>query len=209
MSDIDVTRLVTQSFYDRDTIVVARELLGKYLVRRIDNRLIVGKIVETEAYPPFDDPAAHTFKGQSNRTAICWGAPGYTYIYSLHTYHCLDIVTEGVGRPGSLLIRALEPIAGIELMQHFRQSTELYSLTTGPGKLCQALQITRELNGVAVTVPESAITIADTTETIAEHAIACSVRVGVTKAVDLPLRFYLRDNPFVSLHKRRRFLGSQ
>src|SRR5690242_20252267 len=102
-------------FYDDETSVVAQKILGKHLVRILNNQIISGRIVEVEAYLPFEDAAAHNYVGKTARNSVLFGEAGYTYIHSMRQYHCLDIVTEGFGRPGSVLIRALEPMIGIDL----------------------------------------------------------------------------------------------
>ncbi len=187
--------ILPKKFYERDTITLAKELLGKILVRKLDGNILSGKIVETEAYLPYDDPAAHNFVGKTARNRVLFGEAGLTYVHSIHRYHCMDITVEESGVPGSVLIRALEPIEGVNQMKLLRNSEKLTSLTSGPGKLCQALNITRALNGVNVTKPESPIVLLNA-ETVSEITVA--VRVGISKAIDLPLRFYITGNPFVS-----------
>lgn len=189
--------VLPREYYQRDTVIVSKGLLGKFLVRVIDGKRLVGKIVETEAYLPFDDPAAHNYIGKTTRNAVQFGEGGFTYVHSMHQVHCMDIVAETVDVPGSVLIRALEPIEGIELMMENRHTKNVQNLTNGPGKLCQALQITRELNGVDVTDEESMIIVEDG-ELIVEGRILTSKRVGISKAKDLPLRFSIKGNVFVS-----------
>ena len=190
-----------RSFYDRPTEIVARELLGKYLVRRIDNICLVGKIVETEAYIGENDPACHAARGYTNRTSIMYGPPGYAYIYFIYgMYNCLNAVTEREGFPAAVLIRALEPIQGIEQMKRFRQRKDIHSLTNGPGKLCQALQLDRSLNGADLC---GDILFIAPGEKIPDEQIVCSSRVGIRKGTEHLWRFYIGGNPFVSAQRHR------
>ncbi len=189
-------KLVPQTFYHRSPLFVAPELLGKILVRHLNGTTISGRIVEVEAYLGFADPAAHGYSGQTPRTASLFKAGGHAYIYTIHRYHCLDIVTETAGTPTSVLIRALEPFAGIELMQKFRHKENVRDLTTGPGKLTQALQITRELDGLDVTDPTAALQIFDDGYPV--ENIITTKRVGISKAKDQDYRFYLKDSRYIS-----------
>jgi len=195
--------MLARSFFDQATVDVAQHLLGTYLVRQIDSQLLIGKIVETEAYLPFNDPAAHAHKGETRRTTILFGEPGYSYVYRIHRSHCLNVVTEGVGRPGCVLIRAVEPIAGIPVMHEVRKTATLRDLTNGPGKVCEAFQISRVLNGVDLTSPDSVLTLVRGDLDRASLSIEVSTRVGISKATHLPLRFYLKGNAFVSRPTRR------
>lgn len=199
MTVISEERVIPSEFYDSETTLVAQKMLGTYLVRRIDEQWIVGRIVETEAYLALGDLAAHNVRGITRRTQVLYGVSGITYVHSLRQYYCLDIVTEGIGRPASVLIRALEPIEGIDLMKHFRKTDDLHNLTNGPGKLCQALQVTREQNAVNVTSYQSPLLILKAEKVIAPECIDRSYRIGISKATDFPLRFCLKDNPFVSV----------
>jgi DNA-3-methyladenine glycosylase len=200
---ISEERVIPSVFYDDNTVNVARNMLGTYLVRKLNDQWVVGKIVETEAYLDSGDLAAHNIRGITKRTEVLYGASGFTYVHSLRQYFCLDIVTEGIGRPASVLIRALEPVEGIALMKHFRKTEDLFSLTNGPGKLCQALQITHEQNAVNVTSYHSSLFILDAEQAIGSECIDQSCRIGISKAIDFPLRFSLKDNPFVSILPKR------
>ncbi len=203
MKNHDVQTLpspLPRSFYNRPTDTVARELLGKYLVRRLGDEYLIGKIVETEAYIGEDDPACHAARGYTNRTSIMYGPPGYAYIYFIYgMYNCLNAVTEREGFPAAVLIRALEPVRGIERMKTFRQRADLHSLTNGPGKLCQALQVDRSLNGTDLCDEILFITPG---EDIPEHQIMRTSRIGIRKGVEHPWRFFIADNPFVSGNRR-------
>lgn len=162
---------------------MAPELLGKYLVRQIGDIKMVGKVVETEAYLGEHDSAAHSSKGRTKRTEVLYGEAGRAYIYQIHRYHCLNVSTEEVGNPGCVLIRALEPIQNIS------------ESVSGPGRLCRALDITKDLYGVNMTNIHSPIYFAENEEKV---EVEVSPRIGITKAVDWPLRFYIKDNLFVS-----------
>jgi len=189
-----------RSFYNRPTETVARELLGTYLVRRLGKDYLVGKIVETEAYIGEDDPACHAARGYTNRTSIMYGPPGYAYIYFIYgMYNCLNAVTEPEGFPAAVLIRALEPLQGVEQMKAFRQRTDVHSLTNGPGKLCQALQLDRSLNGTDLCGDLLFIT---SGEQIPEQRIAQTSRIGIRKGMEHPWRFFIAGNPFVSGKQR-------
>lgn len=189
--------LLPTSFYARNPTVVAENILGKIVVRRFEGIVLAGKVVEVEAYLGSDDPAAHSFIGKTKRNEVLFGNPGYTYVHSIHKYYCMDIVCEGKGNPGSVLIRALEPILGIDIMKVNRSTKDVGALCSGPGKLCQALKITRELNGVNVTRGDSPITIYDS-NLIFNKDIITSQRIGISKAKELPLRFSIKENTFVS-----------
>ncbi len=140
-----------RSFFARDTLSVARELLGKRLVRSLDGERLSGLIVETEAYVGEEDSACHASRGCTPRTRVMYGPPGHFYVYLIYgMYHMLNIVTAEKGQPEAVLIRALLPLEGIERMRANRGGAPPARLTDGPGKLCQALAIDRTLNGVPV-----------------------------------------------------------
>ena len=127
---------ISRSFYEQPTVQVARQLLGKYLVRKHLDGITVGRIVETEAYVGPEDKACHAARGRTARTEIMFGPAGHAYVYFIYgVYHCLNIVTEAVDHPSAVLIRALEPLEGIELMKVRRRAEKLHSLASGPGKL--------------------------------------------------------------------------
>ena len=136
-----------QSFYDRDVTLVARELLGKLMVRRSREGLCLGRIVETEAYLAFDDSASHSFRGRTKKNATMFGPPGLAYVYSIHSRYCVNAVTEQRGHASAVLIRALEPLSAIEIMQRRRGTSKLVDLCRGPARLCEALAIDRSLDG--------------------------------------------------------------
>ncbi len=136
-----------RGFFDRDTLVVARELLGQRLVRVLDGRRLSGRIVEVEAYIGEDDAACHASVGRTSRTDVMYGPPGYAYVYLIYgMHHCLNVVTEREGFPAAVLIRAIEPEEGLREMRLNRPGRSDAELTNGPSKLCQALQIDRRMN---------------------------------------------------------------
>jgi len=138
-----------RDFYARDTLQVARELLGKRLVRVIDGRRLSGFIVETEAYIGEEDRACHASRGRTPRTEVMYGPPGHAYIYFIYgMYHCLNVVTDKVGFPAAVLIRGIQPQEGAEYMRRNRGFPPEGELANGPGKLCQALAIDQSLNGL-------------------------------------------------------------
>ena len=186
---------LSQDFYNRDPVVVARELLGKLLLRRTRDGLCTGRIVETEAYLAQDDEACHASRGQTSRNATMFGPPGRAYVYRIHQVYCLNAVTEAEGMPSAVLIRAIEPLAGVELMRRRAGKEVLHHVARGPGLLCRALAIDQQLDGWDLTEGRRLW--------IAEHAvegceIVVSPRIGVGTAKELPLRFYLKDHACVS-----------
>ena len=190
-------------FYDRDPRHVGRDLLGKVLVRKEGKKLLAARIVEVEAYLGFDDPAAHTFSGRTARNAVLFGPPGFAYVYFIYGNHyCLNVSCLPGGTPGGILFRALEPLLGIDEMARARDiyldgQRSLRLLTSGPGRLAEAFGITRERdNGKDLTSPASDLFIAD--DGSRAGPILATPRIGIKKAMDLPLRYLIAGNPFVS-----------
>lgn len=191
--------ILKRSFYTRDTRLVAQELLGKIIVRVINERtLLKAKIVETEAYLGINDPASHAFGGMRVRNAPLYGPRGHAYVYFTYgMYHCLNFVAREVDVPaGGVLIRAVEPLEGITYMEKVRHKHSTHGLTNGPGKLTQALAINRDLNGIDVT-KKGALYALDA-PLIPDKHIVHTTRIGISKAQDDILRFYIKDNEFVS-----------
>ena len=190
-------KILSRSFYERDTVRVAKDLLGKILVRVNHDHLIAGRIVETEAYR-IDDPASHSYRGPTQANRAMFGQVGHAYIYFIYGNHyCLNAVArDEKHEAGGVLIRALEPLEGIELMEKFRHRSDLHTLTNGPGKLAQALHITKALYGTDLT-KKGELFIADAPK-IASGDICAVPRIGISKATDKLWRFYVRNNPFVS-----------
>lgn len=190
---------VPREFFERETTQVARDVLGKNLVRIIDNRLLIARIVEVEAYLRENDPAAHASAGVTKRTRILYGAPGHAYIFQMRGYNCLNFVVEPENSPGCVLIRAVEPVVGIDLMKQLRGKTELKDkeVANGPGKLCRALGIDMALYGTDLVNPDSPLQVCDDI-TCEDFEIEVSKRIGITKAADRELRFAIKGNIFVS-----------
>jgi DNA-3-methyladenine glycosylase len=196
-------KVLQREFYNRDPITVAKELLGKVLVRETPEGVTAGVIVETEAYLAQGDPANHAFRGMTNRNKSMFGPPGHAYVYRIHQVCCLNVVTEPEGVPSAVLIRALMPIEGIEMMRE--RLGRFDSLpTTGPGKLCKAMAIDLSLDGWDLTSGEQ-LWVVEGNEPVefAESDIAVTARIGVTAAKDLPLRFFLKRQPFVNFVSHR------
>ncbi len=194
-------RIIPRSFYDRDPRLVGPGLLGKILIRRQRRKLLTGRIVEVEAYLGADDPAAHACIGRTPRNAVLFGPPGRAYIYFIYGNHyCLNVSCLPDGVPGGILFRALEPIEGISEMFKLRgidASAGLRRLTTGPGRLAAAFGITRERdNGKELTNSRSDLYIAD--DRTPPPRVVITKRIGIKKAVEMPLRYIVAENRFVS-----------
>jgi DNA-3-methyladenine glycosylase len=192
---------IKRNFYNRNTIKVARDLLGKFLVRKIGKKIISGKIVETESYVGPSDLASHASRGKTARTAPMFGPPGHAYIYLVYGLnYCFNIVTEKENYPAAVLIRAIEPTEGIDWMRRHRHAPkDERSISNGPGKLCQALKIDKTLNNFDLT--DRALWLEDRGLKIKPSEIVSAKRIGVDyagKYKNKPWRFYLRGNPFVS-----------
>jgi DNA-3-methyladenine glycosylase len=176
-----------RAFYDRNTIVVAKELLGKHLVHLSRNVKRIGKIVEVEAYLGPHDLAAHSAKGLTERTQVMFGPPGHAYVYLIYgMYHCLNVVTERAGHASAVLLRAIEPLENVA------------GRTCGPGLLCRAMKIDRKLNAQDLLGDQLYIAAPSKTESL---AIVKRPRIGVDYAqhwAKRHLRFYIKGNPFVS-----------
>lgn len=187
--------------------VVARALLGKLLLRRREGELLAGRIVETEAYFGEGDPAAHAFAGRTARNSVLWGEPGHAYVYFIYGMHaCLNVACEPVGMAGCVLVRALQPVVGAPTMVRLRglgEGAAARLLAGGPGRLCQALEITRAgFNGVDLLDTQGALFLAD--DGCAAGEVAVTPRVGIRKAAERPLRFLLAGNVCVSGPRRLR-----
>lgn len=189
--------ILSQKFYSRPTLPVAKDLLGQILLHETPEGIAAGKIVEVEAYLPKNDPGCHAFRGMTPRNEVIFGKPGYAYVYFCYGNHFLfNIVTERAGVPGAVLIRALEPVKGMELMARRRGGVhpKELSLTNGPGKLTQALGIGRSQNKIPAWRKPLYVQAAKR-----EEAVGVTTRIGITEGSELPLRFYLKDNPYLSV----------
>jgi DNA-3-methyladenine glycosylase len=198
-----------RAFFARNPRRVARELLGKVLVRDSGKLHLAARIVEVEAYLGKNDPASHSAAGNTARTAVLFGPPGYAYVYFIYGNHyCLNVSCEPEGKAGGVLFRALEPLVGIEAMAHARGITvqgprDLPKLTSGPGRLAEAFGITRPRdNGCDLTSPDSGLWIGE--DDFRPGGIETTPRIGISKATDRPLRYLLAGNPFVSASKTNR-----
>lgn len=187
-----------RAFYRQPTKEVAKQLLGKYLVHRYVEDTLVGRIVETEAYLGPHDLACHAAKGRTKRTDVMFGAAGHAYVYFIYGfYNMLNLVTEAKDYPAAVLIRAVEPVRGIEQMKQHRKSELLHNLASGPGKLCQAFAIDRSLNGADLC--GQSLYLEDRGEPTPKFT--ATPRIGVDYAgkwKDKPLRFFVRGSEFVS-----------
>jgi DNA-3-methyladenine glycosylase len=195
-SNFDLSKKLNLDFYLQPTLKVAKNLLGKIVVRKIGKNILAGKIVETEAYIGENDPACHAFGGMTPRNKIMYLQGGHAYVYFTYGMHyCFNVVTEREGFPSAVLIRAVEPIEGIELMKKFRQTKDIYNLTNGPAKFCQAFKIDKSLNGASLLGDE--IFIIESNDNL-NFKIGRSSRIGIKSALDKKWRFFIIGNPFVS-----------
>ena len=190
-----------REFYARDPVTVARELLGKILVRESENGLVTGRIVEAEAYLSRRDPACHAHRGPNRKNATMFGPAGHAYVYMIHARWCLNAVTEGAGCGSAVLIRAIEPLQGLELMQQRRGLANVRDLARGPARLCEALAITKTLDGHDLSLGRALWIAADQSAGSVAPRISRSRRIGVTSAHHRLLRFFVADNAFVSGRK--------
>lgn len=199
-------KLLRKAFFNRDPRVVSRELLGKLIVRREGRKRLAGRIVEVEAYLGAGDLAAHAAAGHTARNAVLWGPPGHAYIYFIYGVHyCLNISCLPAGEAGCVLIRALEPVGGLREMAEGRgladldltSSRNLRKLASGPGKLCEALGITRPRdNDKDMLSPASELQVMS--DGFRVQDVAVTQRIGITKSAELPLRYVIAGNLFVS-----------
>jgi DNA-3-methyladenine glycosylase len=200
------SKLLRRAFFNRDPRIVARELLGKLIVRREGRKQLAGRIVEVEAYLGAGDLAAHAAAGNTARNSVLWGPPGHAYVYFIYGVHyCLNISCLPAGEAGCILIRALEPVSGIAEMAEARELADLdftsppnlRKLASGPGKLCEALRITRPRdNGKDMLASKSDLQVASDGFRVAD--VAVTQRIGITKSAEMPLRYIISNSPFVS-----------
>ena len=189
-------KIIPRRFYERDPEVVAKDLLGKIIVRRLDDNILSGMIVETEAYYGPGDPASRAYDGMKNFNRPMWLDPGVAFIYNVHKYWMFNVVAHEPGGVGAVLIRAVEPIDGVEIMMKNRGVyNELIELTSGPGRFTVAFKIDKSLNGTNLTSAENPIYITDNK---VQFEISSSKRIGVRADLDRDLRFYIKGNKFVS-----------
>jgi DNA-3-methyladenine glycosylase len=206
MKSLGRVSLLKSEFFDDDPRKVARALLGKLLVRKSPRGILAGRIVETEAYLGEGDAAAHAAAGRTARNAVLFGLPGHAYVYFIYgNYYCLNVSCLPDGVPGCVLLRALEPVAGIEAMARardvrFRSERDLQKLSSGPGRLTQAFGITRERdNGKSLVSARSDLRIADDGYRV--RRVEVTPRIGILKSAERRLRYFIAGNPFVSGRK--------
>jgi len=194
--------MLERAFYDRPALEVARELIGLTLVRRLPEGVAAGRIVETEAYIGMEDRASHASRGRTARNAAMFGPPGHAYVYLVYGMHwCLNLVTEQAGVPAAVLLRAIEPVEGIEGMRARRLKARTDAqLTSGPARLCQALAVDGTLDGADVCRPEGDLLVEDRGRRLGP-LVACP-RVGVHYAGEWaakPFRFCDGESPYLSV----------
>jgi DNA-3-methyladenine glycosylase len=199
-------RLLRRAFFNRDPRAVARELLGKLIVRREGRKQLAGRIVEVEAYLGAGDLAAHAAAGHTARNAVLWGPPGHAYIYFIYGVHyCLNISCLPAGDAGCVLVRALEPVSGMDAMAKARGLSDLdltsvgnlRKLASGPGRLCEALGITRPRdNGKDMLSPKSDLQVMS--YGFRTEEVVVTQRIGITKSAEMPLRYVIARNMFLS-----------
>jgi DNA-3-methyladenine glycosylase len=188
-------RILRRQFYERIPEVVARDLLGKRLVRKLRERILEGFIVETEAYHGLEDPASRAYRGLKTYNRSMWGEPGRVFIYNVHRYWMFNVVAHKPGTIGAVLIRAIQPTRGIETMKRNRNVKDMLELTNGPGKLTKALRIDKSLNEASLTMRDGEISIVHNDM---KPQIERSHRIGVKRDLEKKLRFFIEGNNFVS-----------
>jgi DNA-3-methyladenine glycosylase len=198
--------ILTREFFSRDAVTVGRELLGKLLTRREGRRLMAGRIVEDEAYLGAVDPAAHAYIGRTPRNAVLFGPPGHAYVYFIYGNHyCTNVSCMPEGDAGCVLLRAMEPVAGLGAMAEARglevdseaRTSRLRLISSGPGRMSEALGITRARdNGKDLTDRRSDLWFCD--DGYRPERVVQTPRIGIKKAVEEPLRFIIAENPYVS-----------
>lgn len=204
LPDLEQTHIVkikSNDFFHQSTLNLAKNLLGCLLIKETDDGTASGYIVETEAYMGPEDQAAHSFQNRrTKRTEVMFGEPGHAYTYKMHTHCLVNVVSGKKEKPEAILIRAVQPFTGIELMKKRRIMSDLKNLTNGPGKLTKALGITMEDYGHPFVEPPLLIC-----DGFQPDGVAEGKRIGIDnsgEAKDYPWRFWIRDNPFVSRHQR-------
>jgi DNA-3-methyladenine glycosylase len=198
---------LSRDFFSQDTLLVARLLLGKRLVRRLEGRRLAGCIVETEAYIGEEDKGCHASVGRTQRNEVMFGPPGHAYVYFTYGMHWMfNVVTEVEGFPAAVLIRALEPLEGVAEMVRNRKGRAVFDLCSGPAKLTQALGITRALNGADLCVRRGAEIWIEDAPPILDADVATGPRIGLNNIPEpwqsIQWRFYVQDSLFVSKRSR-------
>jgi DNA-3-methyladenine glycosylase len=202
MTKILSAKKLTKNFYKRDVLVVAKDLLGKILVKKEKSGVLAAKIVEVEAYHGDIDEASHSFRGKTKRNEIMFESGGYLYVYFTYGAHfCCNVVTGKKNLGTAVLIRAVEPISGIERMvknrfgRKLKNEKEIFNLTSGPGKVCAAFGINKDHSGTDLSGEKIFIL---QNKKLKDSEIGISKRIGITRSVDLPWRFFIKNNPYLS-----------
>lgn len=181
-------------FYARPTLEVARDLLGCVLVHNSPEGCTAGRIVETEGYLPEIDPACHAYRGRTRRNEPMWGPPGRAYVYFTYgIHHCMNVVTEPDGVAAAVLIRALEPLVGLDIMSGRRNNRNLKLLCAGPGRLCQAMALESGLSGTSLQGPELLVL-----PGVPAGDVVSTTRIGISDGKDFPWRYYPAGNRWIS-----------
>jgi DNA-3-methyladenine glycosylase len=201
---IDTTQnlVLTRKFFIRPVLVVAKDLLGKVLIKKDGNRVLAARIIEVEAYDGKVDKASHSFNGKTKRNEVMFNEGGYFYVYFTYGAHfCCNVVTGKRNNGEAVLIRAVEPLLGINKMienrfgRALKSEKEIYNLTSGPGKVCKAFGFNKEHSGLDLT--NSSVFIVNQPR-LKKNMIGVSKRIGITKSVSLPWRFFEIGNPYLS-----------
>jgi len=202
MFNSQFNKKLPREFYLRPVLKVATDLLGKILVKNEGTKLLAGKIVEVEAYDGSKDEASHSFRGKTKRNEVMFWQGGYLYVYFTYgVHHCCNVVTGKEGYGAAVLIRAIEPLIGIETMAYRRfgkkkiDEKQLLNLTNGPGKICEAFAFNRSHSGLDLT--GNKVYIIDV-PSVKKSQIGISKRIGITKSTELPWRFFIKDSKFLS-----------
>lgn len=202
MKNLSASKKLQRKFYKRPVLIVAKELLGKIIIKHEGNKILAGKIVEVEAYDGNLDEASHSFSGKTKRNEVMFREGGYFYVYFTYgVHHCCNVVTGEEGHGAAVLIRALEPIEGIQTMAIRRfgkrkiDESQFINLTNGPGKICQAFAFDRTYSGLDLTGDK--VYIIDM-PSLKKSQIGISKRIGISKSTELPWRFFIKDNKFHS-----------
>lgn len=202
MPSNQIDKKLSAKFYKEDPVKLAPKLLGKFIIRKFHSTFLIAKIVETEAYRGADDEAAHSYNGKTKRTEVMFKEGGYLYVYFTYGLHyCANVVCGKEGHGAAVLIRGVEPIENIKQMgiNRFNKNDlskkELINLTNGPAKFCQAFGITKNENGLKLT--ENTIFLTKGSY-LKKSEVIQTTRIGITRAVNFPWRFYIKNNPYVS-----------
>ena len=202
MIDTIPKEFLPRKFYIRPVLTVARDLLGKMLIKEDGNKVLAARIVEVEAYDGKIDKASHSFKGKTKRNEVMFNEGGYFYVYFTYGAHfCCNVVTGKQNHGAAVLIRAVEPLLGIEKMienrfgRELKSDKEIFNLTSGPGKICKAFGFNKDYSGLDLT--NSAVYIVDQPK-LKKDKIGVSKRIGITKSISLPWRFFEIGNPYLS-----------